>query len=65
MMHLEKADVYALIQKGERLHVECKEAFSVLPDTLWETYSSFANTDGGVILLGIRELSDHSLSVQG
>lgn len=64
-MHLTKDDVYALIKKGERLHVECKEAFSVLPDTLWETYSSFANTDGGMILLGIRELSDHSLSVQG
>ena len=33
-MQRTKEDVYALIQKGERLHAECKEAFGALPDAL-------------------------------
>ncbi len=44
-----------LIRSGESLHLELKEANEKLPRSLWETYSSFANTDGGTILLGIKE----------
>lgn len=64
-MQRTKEDIVALIQKGERLHAECKEAFGALPDALWESYSAFANTDGGVILLGVKERDDHSFFVQG
>ena len=43
---------------------ECKLATGGLPESIWETYSSFANTNGGTILLGIREHRD-SFTVEG
>lgn len=43
---------------------ECKLATGGLPENIWETYSSFANTNGGTILLGIREHRD-SFTVEG
>ncbi len=39
----------------ETQNVEFKEASSCLPDDLWETYSAFANAEGGDIVLGVRE----------
>ena len=45
--------------------LEAKKAKSNIPNGIWETYSSFANTDGGIILLGVEEKADHSLKVTG
>ena len=50
-------------REGNQLEV--KSAQGGMPDTLWDSYSAFANTDGGCILLGVKEREDHSLYVVG
>ena len=47
----------------ENGYVEAKEALGGLPESLWETYSAFANAEGGVILLGVGENPDHSFRI--
>ncbi len=39
----------------EDSHTELKESGRKIPDSLYETYSSFSNTGGGIIYLGIKE----------
>ena len=52
---MEISDVKELFNKGEKVDIECKESDSKLSKSVWETYSSFANTNGGYIFLGIKE----------
>ena len=55
---------------SESSELECKLAAGrdgkgAVPQSLWETYSAFANTHGGVILLGIKEKSRGRFIVEG
>ena len=45
--------------------LEVKKAESGLPISLWESYSSFANSNGGVIILGVGERRDGSWYTTG
>ena len=48
-------DIQRLLAKGGHLTLECKLCANKLPNSLWDTYSAFANSYGGYILLGIEE----------
>ena len=43
---MNKQQIIDLLNIGENREVEFKQAKKRLPKSLWETYSSFANTQG-------------------
>ena len=59
-----KKEFLQTLQLDENHERECKLAEEGLPESIWEIYSAFANTDGGTILLGVREHRD-SFTVNG
>ena len=54
-MNMDEKTIKEALLKGERVTLECKKAQSNIPGSVWETYSAFANTYGGLILLGVYE----------
>ena len=58
-------DFNNLEQYKENNRLEVKKAKGGLPNSVWETYSSFANTLGGTILLGVCERDDKSFEIVG
>lgn len=54
----------------ESIEVECKlangkDGTGALPKSFWETYSSFANTHGGHVFLGLEEKKDGEFNLVG
>ena len=54
---------FSKYREGNRLEV--KAANGGLPSSLWETYSSFANTYGGCIICGVKEKKNGSWKTTG
>lgn len=53
-----------ILSRHEDYTLEAKSAKGGFPDSFWETYSAFANSDGGTILLGVEETPEHALYMQ-
>ena len=58
-------DLNNIMRYHENNRIEAKKAAGGFPTSLWETYSAFANTIGGLILLGVEESRDKNFTITG
>ncbi|MDR1155354.1 MAG: ATP-binding protein, partial [Bacteroidales bacterium] len=55
MINLEKISEYKENNQLELKLAQGRDGRGAIPASIWETYSAFANTDGGLILLGVND----------
>jgi len=60
---MKSEEIKKLVEKSENAAVEFKRAKGGVSADFWPSYSAFANTDGGTIILGIREKDGKQLVV--
>lgn len=53
-----------LLKWTEGKNIEFKKASTEIPKSFWETYSAFANCDGGMVIFGIDEEHNEITGVQ-
>ena len=58
-------NIKELLVQGEKATFEAKKAEGGLPKSFWESYAAFANTNGGIIALGVEETAAHELVAVG
>ena len=54
-----------LLEIGECENIEFKKSGPKLSKDIWETYSAFANTNGGYIVLGVAEKQQRTYEITG
>jgi len=52
---MEQNELHRILKQGEGLRIEFKESQNGVPDTLFDTVSSFLNREGGIIILGVDD----------
>lgn len=55
---MKSEEIKKLAAMSENAAVEFKRARGGVPADFWPSYSAFANTDGGTVILGVREKDD-------
>ena len=54
----------SILSHPESSYLEGKSAKGGFPDSFWESYSAFANSDGGTIVLGVEENKQGKLCIK-